>query len=346
MALPFRIRHAEWFAGALVVAVAAVIVVAFVLVVRVPGVFVEHHRYSVTMSEGFGIAPGGSVEMLGIEVGHVDAVEITDDNRVQVRFDVDETFARRLGEDSVARVKMSLGLQTMLGGVALVLTPGSADAPRLPNGAEVPIVEPSKLTDLLPAVGGDQMIADLEGILANTRVLTDEMTQPDSELRRLLVDVSLLVGSLQRGEGTVGELLKDDAALYHELTATLAAVEVTLKRVDGMMGKSGKLIQKSDAMITSSSALLTKTDAVVVDAGKAFKKMDPVMNDAGDAMGTLNESVASFGKTTRELSAVLKKMDRVVDDIEDITRATKRIGPVRRHLDDKNTQPLVDGPTR
>ncbi|MEM6994819.1 MAG: MlaD family protein [Myxococcota bacterium] len=346
MAVPFRIRRAEWVAGSLIVLTVVTLLVGFLWVARARGTFDSHSEYTVTMTDGHGIAPGATVEMLGIEVGRVNRVEITEDNRVRVELAVNAEYAGRVREDSVVRVKMSLGLQTMLGGVALVITPGSRDAKTLASRSELPVMEPSKITDLLPNVGGDKMIADVEAILSNTRLLTDDLADPDSQVRALIANVSLLVASLQRGEGTVGQLLGDDAKLYDELIETLARVETTLKRVDGLASKSGKLVDKSQAMLTSSNDLVAKTDGVVGDAGKVFKKMDPVMDDAGEAITGLGEAVAAFGDTTRELSAVLKKMDRVVEDLDDITRATKKVFPIRRHLDDKNRGPLVDGPSR
>ncbi len=346
MAVPFRIRRAEWVAGAIIVLTAVTLIVAFLFVARARGTFATHHEYAVTMSDGHGIAPGATVEMLGIEVGRVDRVEITADNRVRVAFAVDAEYTGRIRQDSVVRVKMSLGLSTMLGGVAMVITPGSPDAAALDAGSELSVVEPSKVTDLLPNVGGDQMISDIEAILANTRALTDDLTQPDSDVRDLVTNVGLLVASLQRGEGTIGKLMADDAELYNELIDTLSRVETSLKKADNLMGRGGKLVDKSDAMLTSSKDLVTKTDGVVGDAGAVFKKMDPVMDEAGEAMGSLGEAVKSFGDTTRELSEVLKKMDRVIEDLNDITRATKKVFPIRRHLDDKNRAPLVDGPAR
>lgn len=346
MAVPFRIRRAEWVAGTLVVVALATMVLSFLVVARARGTFIEHHDYWVTMSDGHGIAPGATVEMLGIEVGKVDRVEITQDNHVRVAMAIDGSHARRIREDSVVRVKMSLGLQTMLGGVALVITPGSPEAAELDDGSELAVVEPSKITDLLPSVGGDEMLQNLETILANTRRITDDLAQPNSEVRALLVNVSTLVASVQRGEGTVGQLLKDDAALYQRLLDTLSRLETSLGKADGLMTKGGKLVDRSDTMLESSQKLVDKTDGVVADAGDVFKKMDPVMGQAGDAMGSLGEAVKQFGETTQELSQVLVKMDRVIEDLNEITRATKKVFPIRRHLGDKNRKPLVDGPSR
>ena len=346
MAVPFRIRRAEWVAGTLVVVTALTLVIGLLLVARARGTFTEHTEYWVTMEQGYGLAPGATVEMLGIEVGKIDKVEIDERNAVQVHFAIDDDYARRIRSDSVVRVKMSLGLQTMLGGVGLTVSPGSSEAGPAPDDGHLQVVEPSKVTDLLPGVGGDEMIADVEAILANTRTLTDDLARPDSELRQLIVNVALLVDALNKGEGTIGKLLQDDAALYTKLTTTLEEVESTLDETQRLMGKGGKLLDKSDAALTTSADLLEKTDGVLTVADGAVKKVDPVLEDTGKAMESLGEAVASFGQATRELSDVLEKMDRVVDQLDEITRATKKVFPIRRHLDDKNKGSLVDGPAR
>ena len=346
MAVPFRIRRAEWVAGTLVVVTALTLVIGLLLVARARGTFIEHHEYWVTMDQGYGLAPGATVEMLGIEVGKIDKVEIDETNAVQVHFAIDAEYARRIRSDSVVSVKMSLGLQTMLGGVGLTVTPGSPDAGAAPDDGHLQVVEPSSVTDLLPGVGGDEMIQDVEAILANTRTLTDDLARPDSDLRKLVVSITLLVDSLQKGEGTIGRLLADDAALYDKLTTTLEDVQGTLDETQRLMGKGGKLLDKSDAALTASADLIEKTDGVLTVADGAVKKVDPVLEDTSKAMDNLSEAVASFGKATRELSDVLEKMDRVIDQLDEITRATKKIFPIRRHLDDKNKRSLVDGPAR
>jgi len=346
MAVPFRIRRAEWVAGTLVVVTALVVVIGLLLVARARGTFIEHREYWVTMEQGYGLAPGATVEMLGIEVGKIDKVEIDERNAVQVHFAIDDEYARRIRSDSVVRVKMSLGLQTMLGGVGLTVSPGSNEAGPAPDDGHLQVVEPSKVTDLLPGVGGDEMIADVEAILANTRTLTDDLASPDSELRQLIVNVALLVDALNKGEGTLGKLLRDDAALYTKLTTTLEEVGSTLDETQRLMGKGGKLLDKSDAALTASSDLIEKTDGVVTVAGNTVKRVDPVLEDTGKAMENLGDAVASFGQATRELSDVLDKMDRVIDQLDEITRATKKVFPIRRHLDDKNKGSLVDGPAR
>lgn len=346
MAVPFRIRFAEWVAGVLLVTTALTIVAGLLYFARASGTFAEQERYVVYMSDGFGIAPGGAVEMLGIEIGSIETVEITDDNRVRAQIEIQREHATRIREDSEVRLKVSVGLQTVLGGVGLVVTPGTKQAPQVESGDELTMVEPESFADLLPGVANDPAFKDLEVVIHNARVISDRFASPDSDIDKLISDVSGLIAMLRSDDGTIGRLLQDDAELYEQLSSTLLRVEGTLAKVDKLMSRGASVLDKSDDFMTSSNDVLAKTDSLVTNADGVVAKFNPLIDNADAAMKNLDEAVVLFAEATRDLSEVMTKVTRVVDDMKDITRATKRVFPIRRHLDQRPNSPLVDGPAR
>ena len=114
MSLPFRIRRAEWVAGAFVLLAVVALVASLVLLSRARGSFEATTTYTVVLRDGYGITTGSRVEMLGIDVGSITELEISDDNQVVVELEVRESFAPRIAEGSTARVKASLDLQGVL----------------------------------------------------------------------------------------------------------------------------------------------------------------------------------------------------------------------------------------
>lgn len=332
MPIPFRVRHAEWVAGIFVVLTAAAVLAALLVLTRVHCSFAAPPTYYVTVADGHGVAPGGPVKMLGIGIGTIEHVEITEDRRVRARLEIEPEYADRIGADSEARVEVSLGLEGMLAGVGFVVTPGSPEAAPLAPGSEIDAREVRSMAELLPLVSDDPMLAELALLVHNIRVLTDELNDPSSDLRRASASAAVVLARLEKGEGTVGRLLQDEGKLYERLIATMDEVDSTLAQTSKMMSRSGKLMQKSDDLVARADGLLDSSDAMVGTATRVFDKMDPVMDEADKAMKNLDAAVVSFAKTTKQLGELLVEMEAVVADMAQVAAATKKVWPIRRHV--------------
>ncbi|MCH6563228.1 MAG: MCE family protein [Myxococcales bacterium] len=80
----------------------------------------------------------------------------------------------------------------------------------------------------------DAFSSDVAGLTRNNREGIDELVQglrtASRKLNRALDSLANLSGKVERGEGTVGKLLTDDA-IYQELDATLTDARATLREV-------------------------------------------------------------------------------------------------------------------
>ncbi len=339
MAIPWRVRWAEWVAGLFVLATFAAIVVALAVLTRAHGTMSGYTTLVATLDNGHGIAPGGPVKMLGIPIGTIDTVEITEDNRVRATLEIADEYAARISADSVARVEASFGLESMLAGVGFEVTPGPVGAAALQDGDALRVAEPDSIVDFLPGMADDPMVGDLQATLRNVRRLTDQLADEDSELRRVLVAAGNLLEQVEKGGGTVGKVLRDDGVLYDELITTMHEAQTTLADAKKLMARSGKLFDKSGKLIDDTSdvvadagGVMKSADTMVTTATDVFGKMDPVMEDAGDAMKNLDEAVVEFAKTTEELGRLIGKMDEVIADMATVTAAAKKVWPIRRHV--------------
>jgi phospholipid/cholesterol/gamma-HCH transport system substrate-binding protein len=340
VSIPFRIRRAEWVAGAFLLLAVVALLGSLVLLSRARGSFEATVSYHVVLTNGYGITPGGRVEMLGIDIGTIETLEITDDNQVTARLAIRERFVERVREDSVARVKASLNLQGVLGGVGLSLRPGSAAARALPAGSTLTVVEPNSVMDLLPSgVNGDPLVEDLQALVHNARVLSDAMADERSPLRELLEQSGQLLAAVQDQKGSVGRLLADDGQLYERLLGTLEDVERSIARLEKLLGRSDRLLGSADGMVERGVEVFGKAGTMAETGDRVFTDMGPVLDSTDTAMKGLDEAVKAFGKTTAELEKVVKAlgplvddMDEMVRDMDDVAEAAKKMWVLRRRV--------------
>ncbi|MCH9685732.1 MAG: MlaD family protein [Deltaproteobacteria bacterium] len=339
MSIPFRVRRAEWVAGVFLLLTVIALVGSLVLLSRARGNFDETARFEVVLAEGYGIAPGSRVEMLGIDVGIIDTLRITDDNRVSASIEIREPFVSRIRQDSRARVKASLDLQGVLGGVGLVISPGTAEFAALQPGDTVEVLEPRSFADLLPQVQGDPLVEDFEALIHNARMMTSEVADPNSPLRQLLEQSGALLAKVQDEKSTIGRVLQDDGEVYDRMLGTLDEVEKSLARLDRVLARSGGLVRRADGMFDDSKAMVDKAGRLMDDSGKVIAQVGPVLDGTDTAMKDLDEAVVAFAETTRALGEVVealgplvKNMDEMVRDMDEVAEAAKKVFPIRRHV--------------
>ncbi|MGH1346780.1 MAG: MlaD family protein [Nannocystales bacterium] len=339
MSVPFRIRRAEWVAGAMVVLVVTASIVSLLFVSGGQGTFDTPAHYKLVLEDGHGVTEGSRVQMLGIDVGRVSGVRITADNEVEVDLEIRARFASKVRADTQASLQASFGLQGVLSGIGVSLTPGSSDAAALEFGDSISAIEPEHIADMLPGVSSDPLVQDLEVLIRNLRVLTDEASDPKGSLRQALLSLAAISKRIEAGEGTAGKMLADDAALYGDMTKALDEVSTTLAKVDGLVRKSSTVVDKSsravddaDDLVEGADALVASADAMVQTADGVLDKTGPVLEHTDDAVGELGTALASFGDATDELQAVTKKLDTLIEKMIVVTEAAGRVYPIRRQI--------------
>lgn len=339
MSVPFRIRRAEWVAGAMVILVVTATIVSLLFASGGRGTFDTPAHYQLLLDDGHGVTEGSRVQMLGIDVGRVSGVKITEDNKVEVDLEIRARFASKVRADTTATLQASFGLQGVLSGIGVALTPGAADAAALESGGTISAIEPEHIADMLPGFSSDPMVQDLEVLIRNLRVLTDEATDPEGSLRQALDSLATVSKRIEAGEGTAGKMLSDDAVLYGDMTDALDDVSTTLARVDGLVRKGSGVLDKSsramddaDDLVEGADDLVASADAMVKTAGGVLEKTGPVLDHTDDAVEELQAALSTFGDATGDLQAVTRKLDTLIEKMIVVTEAAGRVYPIRRQI--------------
>ena len=234
-----------------------------------------------------GLERDASVRIAGVEVGRVENIALTDGKaRVSMRI----LPSVKLVDD----VKVMVRAYGILGDKFIEIIPGTKGRPTLEEGGEITRVEKQididqlvrNLTNIADDVlavtaslrkvlGGEEGAANLEGILTNTRELTanlnrvvkenDEdlkimmthLAQASKELEKTFIALRQISEEINRGEGTMGQLVKK-REIYDNLNETLASLREITDKINEGKGTIGRLINDEktvDALNTSLTSL-------------------------------------------------------------------------------------------
>ena len=160
-----------------------------------------------------GLEVGHRVRIQGMDAGVVERIvaPATPGQPVELVLRVDNRLRHLVRTDTVARI-VSEGL---VGAKAVELSPGRADAPGLAELDRIVSERPTEINELLKKA-------------ASTLARLDAATQA---AEKGLGELNAIAGSIRRGEGSLGKLVRDDAA-YHSLLDLAHRGERSLTSLD------------------------------------------------------------------------------------------------------------------
>lgn len=257
-----------------------------------------------------GLAINGRVELAGVEVGRIKDITLTD-HQAQVELILRPGLGLR--QDARASVRT----KGMLGEKYLELEPGTPTAPPLAPGGVI--------TDTQPAIEFDQVLREIPGLLEDVQPILADVRAISRSLQRVIGtaageaslketlanfqrasrSLSHLAQGLERGEGTLGKLLKDDR-LYQEIQATVRNLDqfaARLARSEGTLGK------------------LANDDALYLKAQQAIDRLDRIAQKIDQGQGTLGKLV-NDKSLYEDTHKAIKNVNQAMEGIKEQTPIT------------------------
>jgi phospholipid/cholesterol/gamma-HCH transport system substrate-binding protein len=202
---------AELKIGVLMIAAVGIAALTVFLLTGGKGFFWQRYHLKSRFTNVAGLKPGSPVRLAGVDVGDVDAVDLSG-SQVDVVFQVNKIYRDRITTDSVAK----LGSVSLLGESAVDITPAGTGTP-IPEWGYVPqgraAAQLSDITDQ-----ANQGVAELTGLIHDIRtghgtvgkLMTDDQLYAD--LNRFVASANALTAGIQQGRGTLGRLVTDPKA--------------------------------------------------------------------------------------------------------------------------------------
>ncbi|MEN8376356.1 MAG: MlaD family protein [Gemmatimonadota bacterium] len=247
-------------------------------------VFTPRYELATQVPTAAGLREGAPVTVAGQQAGQVTGIhfialeEVQDTNHIRIVMELSRDVADQVRVDSRAQIRAA----GLLGDKFVDITPGTPTAAVVEDGGEIAAASSVDLDLVL-----DRAVAMLD----STQVFVNE-----------LGDVA---GSLARGEGTLGQLLVDDA-LYDRFAAAsgqLTSLLLTLTREDGTLGR----LIHDPVIYERLSATLGRLDSLSARAEAGEGSLGRLLASDSLYLGLL-ESARAADSALGSLTAVLSRI--------------------------------------
>ncbi len=253
-----------------------------------------------------GLGEGGMVVYLGVPVGTVDEIYVTDDFKARVRIEVSEETVT-LREGVTAQLAL-YGIAT--GTMCVSLKGGEPGAPVLAPEETIP-TEPS----LIEAVS-----SQVEGILY--------------DIGRIASEVRHAVEGLEEGE--LRDLVRDVGDLINESTRTVSEIGDAVESVRGPaeegIADMRALAQNVGALAEDTRNLIKTTEDTVasLEVGETQKRLNQLLDDVSELTDQLMKTSATIdeatGRVTRQTDNLefylrdgLRSLNETLESIRQLT---------------------------
>jgi len=222
-------------------------------------------RISSTFSSVSGLLEGNSVRFAGIDVGTVQNIEITATDKVVVTMVIQSDVKKFIKKDS----EVSIGSEGLVGNKIALISPGTPGTPSVENNDELKSVQPIELSDIF-----------------------NSLNESTKNAQRISTDLADIVGKVNSGEGTLGQLVNNDQ-LYRTVDSTITGFSRSTGQVNIVLQKVASSVDTISGDIT---ALTSKIRSITGDIAEISRKM----NSSESIVGTLLTDTA-FARNLKDV---------------------------------------------
>lgn len=262
---------------------------------------------------------GDRVKMGGVEIGRVETIGFTNDNKVVVQMKVRKKLAGmpvQVHTDSIATIKftglmgqnfveISFGTSSVLAGDGAVLQSSeqadlNAIIAKLDNVA-------TGVENITKTFSGDQ-ISNLLG------PFTDFLKANRGPLTATIANMQTISGQIARGEGTVGKLIMDDS-LYTSALVTVSNLQSTTDDIKLTIGDARKVLDDVNSG-RGTVGKLVKDETLYNETTASMTNLKEILQKINNGQGSIGKLV-NDQEFYRNAKLTLQKLDKATEGLED-----------------------------
>jgi phospholipid/cholesterol/gamma-HCH transport system substrate-binding protein len=262
----------------------------------------KQYEVKVPVTEAAQLATQSDVRISGVSVGKVSAIELGEGNRAIATVELETRYAP-LPEDTRAILRQ----KTLQGETYLELTPGTRDAPTLPEGSTLPAAQVSDAVQL------DEVLRTFD---PQTREAFQRWMQEGAvALRGRGVDLSAAIGQLEptlsdgnrvlrildRQRLAVRELIRSGGAVFAALSERRGQLRGLIVNAEAVFSTTARRDRELQRTFTALPTFLEESRLTLARLGRFAEETDPLVQQLRPAARELAPVVARTGRLAPEL---------------------------------------------
>jgi phospholipid/cholesterol/gamma-HCH transport system substrate-binding protein len=259
--------------GVLILIALTILAAAILKLGQAGNLFGKRYRLVAFVPTATGLRVGGQVTVAGQVAGAVKDIKFlppdADTTRnLKLTMEVDRDLSEQIRQDSRAKIQTS----GLLGDKLVDISVGTPKYRTLHEGDTITVVPSLDYDVVMQQASGAitevvRLTRDLSGVTG--RINRGEGTlgqlvtnrQLYDQLNSTLARTSALMARMENPRGTIGRLL-DDPALYNSLTRTIASADGVLAQINSGNGSIGKLL-RDDTLYIHLNSVVARADSLV-----------------------------------------------------------------------------------
>jgi phospholipid/cholesterol/gamma-HCH transport system substrate-binding protein len=220
-----------------------------------------------------GLKKGNQVSMSGTAIGHVRDVDLIRERKVHVAIDINDRYRHLVKKNTKARLKQ----RGFVGDWEIELAGGTRESPNVEDGDTLMIEKVPALDDFIEVAVG---VIDTATSLLNT--------------------IAAIIKGLEAGEGTAGQVLKNDTlfrninqAAANTVGITSGAIRITgdarntIRGVDSLLAVLTGVGKDGAAVVDTLASLINTVNKTIEEAGGILKNLKTVSDETPELMDRL-----------------------------------------------------------
>jgi phospholipid/cholesterol/gamma-HCH transport system substrate-binding protein len=303
----FRIKHADRIVGLFVLLAAAGLVAGIILLGVNQRWFAKNYEFTTRFNSGAGVPPGTAIYMKGFQVGKIERLKLTDDNMVDAKFAIFDTYYRKATKNSVLELVTSpIGL-----GTQLLFHPGRSQV-QLPEGSFVPLADSEQgkalieeeLVDIPPK---DDTITRL---LTNVNPLLENVNKTVVTVNRTLTEINRAIAG--QTSGPLGRIVTGAASTVEHVDQLVVGAK---GQTESLMDQAGKLVDQADQLVASLTQVADNVEATTA----AIRDPTGLVPKLLDAKGSLKTILDDKNAIYDKLMASIAEIQGALQNVQSMT---------------------------
>ncbi|MBN1422483.1 MAG: MCE family protein [Planctomycetes bacterium] len=336
-------RYVSRKAGAFVLIAGILALVSLVVAGRAQGWFRVFPRLTINLPESgsYGLKDGSEVQILGIVIGQVTDVRVPPNGRMEALLKITKPdFIRLIRADSNVLIKKKFGIA---GDPFVEFTKGTGEAldPETAVLQAEPDTEIVQLLQDFVATLQEKALPTLEQVpilLAELTRLARYFNDPDASFRQLLTRSDRIVGRLdelvseiERGEGAIGQLLKDET-IARRVNEMLARLDTSAQNIEAILADTRKAMANVPDVTASLRSELARLPEITGRLPKALDEMQGLLAELRVLSGDLTAISGAAREEVRDLPGLFLQVQELLRQTQRLVKGFQRHWLVRGYV--------------